>query len=69
MYAVFSRLRFRLALIALLAAIPALGLVLYTAFEQRNQAAVQAQQEAMRLARMLATDSMAEQDRASGIGR
>jgi hypothetical protein len=39
-----------------LAALPALGLILYTGLEERDQAAAQAQQEALRMAHMASTD-------------
>ena len=48
----FSNFRHRLLLLVLLAAIPALGLMLYTATEQRQQAATNAQEEALRLVRL-----------------
>ena len=49
-----SSLRFRLLLLVLLAIVPALGLILYTASEQRQLAAAQAQQNALQLARTAA---------------
>lgn len=52
----FFSLRFRLLLLVLLAVIPALGLILYTAAEQRRVAVVDAQQNALRLARLAASD-------------
>ncbi|MBI4489190.1 MAG: hypothetical protein HY694_08905, partial [Deltaproteobacteria bacterium] len=52
----FSSLRARLMLLVLLAVIPALGLVLYTAAEQRRSAAVEAQEGALRLARLASSD-------------
>ena len=45
----FSSLRVRLFLFVLLAALPALGLTLYTGLEQRRQAASEAQADALRL--------------------
>lgn len=45
----FSSLRVRLILFVLLAALPALGLTLYTGLEQRRQAASEAQADALRL--------------------
>ncbi len=45
----FSSLRVRLLLLVLLAIIPALGLILYTGLEQRRQAAVHAQKDALRV--------------------
>ena len=50
----FSSLRFRLLLLVLLALVPSVGLVLYTASEQRRLAAIQAQENALRLARTAA---------------
>jgi len=47
----FSSLRVRLLLLVLLAVIPALGLILYTASEQRRSAAAEAKDSALRLAR------------------
>jgi PAS domain S-box-containing protein len=49
-------LRFRLILLVLLAVLPALGLALYTGLEGRRQAAVEAQDNAVRLARLMARD-------------
>ena len=51
-----SSLRARLLLLVLLAALPALGLILYTDLEQRRLAATQAQEDALRLARLAAAD-------------
>jgi len=51
-----SSLRVRLLLLVLLAALPALGLILYTDLEQRRLAATQAQEDALRLARLAAAD-------------
>jgi signal transduction histidine kinase len=48
----FSSLRVRLWLLVFLALIPALGLMLYTASEQRRLAAVDAQEDALRVARL-----------------
>jgi signal transduction histidine kinase len=50
----FSSLRFRLLLLVLLALVPALGLVLKTASDQRRLAGIQAQENALRLARAAA---------------
>ncbi len=50
----FNSLRFRLLLLVLLALLPVLGLVLRTASEQRRLAAIQAQEDALRLARTAA---------------
>lgn len=47
-----SSLRVRLILLVLIATLPALGLTLYTGLEQRQQAAIAAQKEAMRLVRL-----------------
>ena len=44
-----SSLRFRLILLVLLALVPALGLVIYNAAEQRRLVATQAQENALRL--------------------
>lgn len=51
----FSSLRARLLLLVLLAVIPALGLILYTAAEQRRSAALEAQANALRLARSVSS--------------
>jgi diguanylate cyclase (GGDEF)-like protein len=51
-----SSLRYRLLLLVLLAVLPALALILSTAWEQQKQAAVGAQENALRLARGAATD-------------
>jgi signal transduction histidine kinase len=50
----FSSLRFRLILFVLLAALPALLITLFTGLEQRKDAAGEAQQEVMSLARLAA---------------
>ncbi len=50
----FTSLRSRLILLVLLAVLPALALALYTGLEQRNQAALKAEEEALRLARLVA---------------
>ncbi len=47
----FSSLRVRLLLLVLLAVVPALGLILYTASEQRRSAAAEAKDSALQLAR------------------
>jgi steroid delta-isomerase-like uncharacterized protein len=52
----FSRLRVRLVLLVLLAVLPALGLLLYSANEQRQQAVAEAQDDALRLARLASTN-------------
>jgi PAS domain S-box-containing protein len=52
----FSSLRGRLLLLVLLAVVPALGLILYTASEQRRLAARAVQEQALRLAWTAATD-------------
>ncbi len=54
----FSSLRVRLLLLVLLAVIPALGLIIYTGLEQRRQAAVHAQENALRVLHQ----SMMQQD-------
>jgi signal transduction histidine kinase len=51
-----SSLRARLLLLVLLAALPALALILYTDLEQRRLTARQAQEDALRLARLAAAD-------------
>jgi len=51
-----SSLRARLLLLVLLAVLPAVGLTLYTAWEQRRQAAVVAQKEALTLAESASAD-------------
>jgi signal transduction histidine kinase len=51
-----SGLRIRLILLVLLAVLPALGLILYTGLEQRRLAAADAQEEALRLARLAVAD-------------
>jgi len=52
----FSSLRGRLLLLVLLAILPASGLILYTAWEQRRQATSEAQQKALHLAAIAAAD-------------
>jgi len=49
-------LRFRLVLLVLLASLPSLGLLFYTASQQRGDALVSAQQEATSLANLAAVD-------------
>ena len=51
-----SSLRYSLLLLVLLAVLPALALILSTAWEQRRQAVVGAEEDALRLARLAATD-------------
>jgi len=51
----FSSLRVRLLLLVLLAVVPALGLILYTAAEMRKSASVEAQTNALRLAQSVAS--------------
>jgi serine phosphatase RsbU (regulator of sigma subunit) len=51
-----ASLRVRLILLVLIAVIPALGLILYTASEQRRLATAQAQQDALRLARLVSAN-------------
>jgi len=51
----FSSLRARLLLLVLLAVIPALGLILYSAAEQRRLAALEAQANALQLARSVSS--------------
>lgn len=52
----FSDLRVRLVLLMLLAVVPALGVIFYAAEEQRRAAAVEAQQNALRLARLVSAN-------------
>jgi signal transduction histidine kinase len=52
----FSDLRIRLVLLVLLAVIPALGVIFYAADEQRRATAVEAQQGALRLARLVSAN-------------
>jgi diguanylate cyclase (GGDEF)-like protein len=54
--ALLPSLRYSLLLLVLLAVLPALGLILSTAWEQRRQAIVGAEEDALRLARLAATD-------------
>ena len=49
----FYSLRFRLVLFVLLAALPALAIILYSGIEQRQQAVVEAQQSTLRTVRSL----------------
>jgi hypothetical protein len=51
-YLAFSRLRYRLLFLVLLASLPALVLIVSTAWEQRRLAASGAQDDALRLARL-----------------
>jgi hypothetical protein len=51
-----SSLRSRLLLLVLLALLPALALILVTAWEQRQLAAVDAQESALRLSRLAASN-------------
>ncbi|MCI0530125.1 MAG: HAMP domain-containing protein, partial [Nitrospira sp.] len=51
---VFSSLRIRLFFLVLLAVLPALALTLYTALEERQQAALRAQEDTLRLVRLAA---------------
>src|SRR6267143_5610751 len=50
-----SRLRFRLMLLVLLALLPVLGLVFYTAMEQRTAAIAEAKASGLRIVRLAAT--------------
>jgi signal transduction histidine kinase/ActR/RegA family two-component response regulator/HAMP domain-containing protein len=52
----FSRLRYRLLLLVLLAVLPALALIVSTAWEQRRLAARDAHESALRLARLASTN-------------
>lgn len=49
----FASLRFRLILLVLFAVIPSLGLMLYTGFEQRRLAGIEAKTETQRLVRFI----------------
>lgn len=51
-----STLRFRLLLLVFIAMLPAMGLILYSGLEQRQEAAVKAQEDAMRLVRHASLD-------------
>ena len=51
-----ASLRVRLLLLVLLAVLPAAALILYTGWEQRRQAAVDVQENALRLARLASTE-------------
>ncbi|MBD2356129.1 PAS domain S-box protein [Tolypothrix sp. FACHB-123] len=51
-----SSLRTRLVLLVLLAVVPALGLILYTASEQRRSAILETQENTLRLVRLAATN-------------
>ncbi|MBI3029234.1 MAG: PAS domain S-box protein [Candidatus Rokubacteria bacterium] len=51
-----SGLRVRLLLLVLLAILPASGLILYTVWEQRRQATMEAQEKALQLATVVSTD-------------
>ncbi|RCJ15922.1 hypothetical protein A6S26_06400 [Nostoc sp. ATCC 43529] len=51
-----STLRIRLVLLVLLAVVPALGLILHTASEQRRTATAEAREQALRLARLAANN-------------
>jgi hypothetical protein len=51
-----STLRARLLLLVLLAAIPALGLTLYTNLEERHLRKAQVQEHAMRVSRLVSAD-------------
>src|ERR1041385_5743077 len=51
-----SRLQTRLFLLIILTVLPALGLMLYSDFEQRQLAAEQAQEDALRLVQLAAAE-------------
>ena len=55
-YLAFSRLRYRLLFLVLLASLPALVLIVSTAWEQRRLAASGAQDDALRLARLASSN-------------
>src|SRR5438477_10250012 len=52
----FANLRVRLVLLILLAVLPALGLIIYTAVEQRQQGIEAAKEDALRVVRMAANN-------------
>jgi len=52
----FSCLRFRLLLIVVIALLPAFGLVIYAAVQQRNDAARSARGDSLRLAQLAAAE-------------
>src|SRR5882762_5813375 len=52
---IFSRLRFRLLFLVFLALSPVVGLVIYTAIEQRASAIAEARASALRMVRLAAT--------------
>lgn len=56
MRGLLTSIRFKLLLLALLAVVPALGLTLYVGLEHRRMVGVQAQQEALRLVRIVSSD-------------
>jgi len=56
MASIFSSLRWRLILLVLLALLPALGLILYSGVEQRREAALAAQENALQLVRHMAME-------------
>jgi signal transduction histidine kinase len=52
----FSSLRVRLLLLVMLAMVPSLGMIVYTAWEQRRLSTVKVQEDALRLARLIASE-------------
>jgi len=52
----FRSLRTRLLLLVLLAVVPALGLILYNAWEDRRLEVADVQEDALRLARLISAD-------------
>src|SRR5712691_4441904 len=52
----FANLRVRLILLILLAVLPALGLIIYTAIEQRQEAIEDAKEDALRTVRLAANN-------------
>src|SRR5687768_7682712 len=54
-YPLLARIRVRLMLLVLLAVLPALGVVIYTAVEQRREGLEHARMEALRLVRTAAS--------------
>ena len=55
-YFTFSRLRYRLLLLVVLAVLPVLALIVSTAWEQRRLAADSAREDALRLARLASSN-------------
>ena len=66
-FSIFHSLRFRLTLLVLLASLPALGLLLYTANQQRDDALDAGQENANTLARLAAADQRRVFDQAEQL--